>query len=264
MSHRQKLDWAAGHISLLADAIEEYQVSYPFRAHPEYTPAPPFVDGTEVHVEFCFEIVNQIPSHLPLLIGDCLTNLRASLDHLVYRLAKEHSQTFTDKVRIQFPITSNPSSFIRQLRGTLSHLPAEVSAALTWLQPFAERWGGRPRHAHPLKLLNDLVNVDKHRAVLIIPAPSYARAIFSVNPPITEPYGTAIRNGPYRTGDIIGTVEFIARDPTTQFWLEPNEIDVAVVNPDTSFTSSALYSLREMHDHISRVVFPALEPFLNS
>jgi hypothetical protein len=262
MSHRQKLDWARHHLDLLDRAIEEYQLTCPFREHAEYSPMPPFVVGGPVHVDFRFEIVNPIPSHIPLLIGDCLTNFRASLDHLIFQLATQYSPSFTDKVRIQFPIATDPSTFAHQISGPLKHLSPEVLAAITHFQPFKAVIDGCPPNAHPLKLLNDLVNVDKHRAVLIIPAPSYSRAIFSVDPPTTEPYGEAIRSVPYRTGDIIGTVEFVARDPVTEFSLAPNEIDFAVYNPETQYTASARYVLNGMHEYIEHRVFSVLEPML--
>jgi hypothetical protein len=87
-----------------------------------------------------------------LLISEIVLHLRASLDHVVFVLARIDSGAEQDGT--QFPINDCPQFFKKNRTGCLKHLTDEHVAFIESFQPYK---------GSNLKLLNRLSNVDKHR-----------------------------------------------------------------------------------------------------
>jgi hypothetical protein len=107
-----------------------------------------------------------IPIRIPLIIGACVQNLRSSLDYLVWEMILAAQQTPTDKN--QFPICSEHKRFTEAVKkGRLGGLGDEAIAAIERLRPYhgTEAFG-----AHPLWVINELTNINKHRHILVLPA----------------------------------------------------------------------------------------------
>jgi hypothetical protein len=117
-------------------------------------------------------IVPEIAPAWPLMIGDCVYNLRCALDHLWWELAIDHlgrEPTNEEAPAIQFPIypRTPPESF--ESRRFLTHVDDEVVRKAKIVQGF-----DRPDEAESLLgVLADLSNHDKHRRI----QPTYFRAI---------------------------------------------------------------------------------------
>ena len=104
-----------------------------------------------------------IPTRLPLIIGDCLQNLRSSLDYLVWELALAEKNT-PGKDNM-FPICSTDNSFKSQLgRGRLTGVHADAVAEIESLQPFKL---GNDFDKSILWVMDDLCNINKHRRILL-------------------------------------------------------------------------------------------------
>lgn len=109
--------------------------------------------------------VQAMPTGLPLVMGDCVQNLRAALDHLAWQLVLAAGNTPTD--RTAFPIfdsrfneKGNPRNlFIARGVGPKALAIIESS------QPYHR---GNDPERHPLSILHDLSNIDKHRTVLLV------------------------------------------------------------------------------------------------
>jgi hypothetical protein len=100
-----------------------------------------------------------------LMIGDCLNNLRASLDHLIYTVAAhESSPEFPRYERaLQFPITDSRPEFDKAVeRRQLGEISEPVRACIERMQPY-----NRPHPTLPplLTILRTLNNADKHRLI---------------------------------------------------------------------------------------------------
>jgi hypothetical protein len=101
-----------------------------------------------------------------VIIGDCINNLRATLDHLVNAFAKV-PYIYTparDKERLTFIIIDDPSEFTKALNKTFGGLRPDYADALTLLQPFNRK---HPILPPLLGIIRDLSNADKHRLLQV-------------------------------------------------------------------------------------------------
>ena len=87
-----------------------------------------------------------------ILVGECVYNLRAALDYLVYELAIVDSGHIQDGT--QFPIESKKEIFTRRAKTWLKGINPTHIAEIEKLQPYNEQWTA---------VLRDKSNPDKHR-----------------------------------------------------------------------------------------------------
>ena len=110
----------------------------------------------------------QVPPEWAAIVGDVLTNLRASLDHLAYRLVELDSGSPGD--RTYFPIVEtrfNRGGTLRifdKLGHTLSR--PDLTEAVEHSQPYTRSSADGGPSAHHLSDLDRLVQIDKHRLLL--------------------------------------------------------------------------------------------------
>jgi len=111
-----------------------------------------------------------------LITGECVHNLRSSLDNLAFALARLRQDPPTNPAAIHFPICQDRSTFEKsdRVRRSLDQIPAETASRVERLQPFQRNRSdeeGTPE-TDALAQLQWLNNNDKHRVpsvVLIAP-----------------------------------------------------------------------------------------------
>ena len=111
-----------------------------------------------------FQAGGPIPARLPIIIGDCLQNLRSSLDYLVWELVlAAKNQPGENNM---FPVCSTLKSFDFQLskRHRLAGVTPDAVAEIKSLQPYHF---GQDFDKSPLWVIDDLCNINKHRHVLL-------------------------------------------------------------------------------------------------
>lgn len=91
-----------------------------------------------------------------LSIGDAVHCLRSSLDQLVAGLCTETSR------RTGFPICKTKREWVVDAPAQIWSLPEPFLALIDNAQPYHR---GDQAHMHPLAVLNELWNLDKHRAI---------------------------------------------------------------------------------------------------
>lgn len=136
-----------------------------YRLVPESTGDPDEVDF-RLHLP-------RLPEQYPMLVADCVHNLRCVLDHLVSQLAEQHApdRPQPEKRRNQFPLCWSVEEFREQVsRGRLNGLPDSAVELVATMQPFTYGF-------QSFGVLNELENQDKHRGLMIVG--SVARSIFS-------------------------------------------------------------------------------------
>lgn len=179
-----KLGWAEHHLRLLEVEIANYARSNPYvlvlqeeaklqevaRRWDELSPRQQnqivSSSGNPAGASITIGDVTPTPDTIPLIIGDVLSNLRAALDHVAWQLAI----VFSDDDPIpgnngtRFPIWwEDPDN--KRARPLLKPFTCKaVEAFLDGLQPYHRK----PPQAHPLFVINDLVNIDKHRVLPVI------------------------------------------------------------------------------------------------
>jgi hypothetical protein len=104
-----------------------------------------------------------VPDVIPVIIGDCLQNLRSALDYLVWELVLAANSQPSEKNA--FPICGTAKGFKESLRrGSLNGVPEEATTLIQDLQPYngGDRW-----KETVLWILNELCNINKHRRILL-------------------------------------------------------------------------------------------------
>ncbi len=103
------------------------------------------------------------PLRFGIILGDCVHNLRSSLDVLMWQLVLLRGGT--PSRRTQFPIFVRRASYRTRAPAMIEGVHRRDRGALERLQPFYNSRGRLPAGAHPLAMLARLSNADKHRLV---------------------------------------------------------------------------------------------------
>jgi hypothetical protein len=129
-----------------------------------YSKTGEFNPQTGEHIVW-IEPVGVPPQDIPLVAGDCLFNLRCVLDHLAYSLAITHTgEPLPPEMAksSQFPIFNDPIRYRQQRKTYIGGIHPDAQAIIDGLQPHV---AGKDSMSHPLSVLAELNNIDKHRSL---------------------------------------------------------------------------------------------------
>ena len=162
-----------------------------------------------------------------VIIGDCINNLRAALDHLMNAFAKV-PYIYTPsakKERLTFIIIDDPDEFSKALKTTFSGLCPLYTEVLTQLQPF--------NRTHPdlpplLSIIRDLSNADKHRLLQVAGA-----GVAHIEGNFIHDTGRGTKQflvnpEPIEHNDIVCIVESTEPDPTLRFQKITGHVEISV------------------------------------
>ena len=122
----------------------------------------------------------RIPWRFSIITGETLYHLRSSLDHLVWQLVIREGKV-SPGGQHQFPIyNQRPATKkgIAIFEGKIEGVPVAAKAAIERLQPYQLLTPAK-RDLHPLGVLSELNNADKHRRTLTV-AQAYVERFRSV------------------------------------------------------------------------------------
>jgi hypothetical protein len=155
---QQKLTHAQMHFEACKAQMTRYFDSKPCRMVRD-------ADSPTNNPTFTFQVTKPVPAHLTLRMGDCLQNLRSALDYLVWELVlATKKQPSKDNM---FPICVTPEGFKKALKGKrLEGIDSAAADLIGSFQPYhsGTQWDAE---AMPLAALDNLVNINKHRRVLL-------------------------------------------------------------------------------------------------
>lgn len=158
-SFEEKLAGADEHLEKLRMELRQWIKSRPYAITDELDPK----SGDNVVYAQMFA---PTPSTILTLTGDCLYNFRSSLDHLVHAIAVSHQKrplTDAESIDTAFPIFKDPTGFKQRGPRRIKYLSPSAQTVIERLQPY----NTTNAMAHPLWLLNQLNNIDKHRRLLV-------------------------------------------------------------------------------------------------
>jgi hypothetical protein len=118
-----------------------------------------------------------IDSALPLMIGDCLHNLRSALDYLVYRLALKNGASSAAADKTFFPIYLTKSEFDKRIEKLVK--PFISSAALAEIEKCQPYTAYDVPVEADIWILSKLDIFDKHR-LLVVAAQKFAATEFTI------------------------------------------------------------------------------------
>lgn len=157
---RFKIVRAQEHVNALKAEITMYLDQRPYEIPREKTGDAPFWGPT---------ITILPPLRLSAIIGDCVTNVRAALDYIIWELAARYfcppfdETDFHDRRITSFPISKGAADrgYVDRLNRLANRkLPAAAIDEIKAVQPYN-------RGYEPLWWLHTLVNTDKHRMLIL-------------------------------------------------------------------------------------------------
>jgi hypothetical protein len=167
-SARKKLERANVHLAALHRAVDEFREQSPYAFAMESPGNQRW--KPDIPITVTVTTAPSIPDGWALIAGDILTNARAALDHAVFPHIRAKKPEL-DRKLIHYPIEDRKEQWENKNRW----FERPVLKVVGDSQPY--------RHAdpvgHPLRVLRELVNMDKHRDLVIA---NYAVDDFVVPP----------------------------------------------------------------------------------
>lgn len=152
-----KLSRANGHRHAIEDLVERWTENKPYE----------FIHDEESKPGWTIlsvRIRQPLPIELGAIIGDYIHSTRSALDQLVWQLVIVNGGT--PGKHTQFPIAIEPDYFIEKAitgkKAMLAGIPEHAVTYIRSQQPY-ERGNDAPNH--PLAILQDLWNTDKHKTI---------------------------------------------------------------------------------------------------
>jgi hypothetical protein len=253
-----KLARAYEHMALLYEEMGDFTVDMTERIRREDHP-----DG--LGYSLIVDSVATIRPKWTLIIGDCLNNLRSTLDQIAYAiLVRSHAPNPVpprDAKTCMFPIAETNTD--RQL-DRLRVLPKLAQDAIINLQPYStSRWLERPEWER-LWALEKLVNIDKHRRLHVL-AGLGRTASYWQDGTVTAEASLFQRTLVPNTEIMVVRWRSIEDASKVNVHFEP-AFDITLQETDVSFTgfdSPGLpHALQEIAEEIEGTVIPALRGFL--
>jgi hypothetical protein len=271
-----KLQRALEHFQALNAEVRDF-----FDAHKDTRPVHPEVDIAEEVIRLRI-LMPPPPLMMSGIVGDCVANLRSSLDHLVCELAQRQGN---DCKQTEFPIFLKESVYRETARNgrptrrsglaKVSPINARAQTIIEGLQPY-HRLDGSP-DSHPLWLLHELSNEDKHRQLsLVVVSPQFVTFEFRLG---SASIARLNIPGPIHDGAEIAhfsTLGAVAKDA-----LQKNQTALTSAMGETSMQVYGEYgmtiafdesgpgkgllvdaTLKDINDFIVHNVVPPLVPFL--
>ncbi len=148
-----------------------------------------------------------------LIIGDCVTNLRDALDHLIFAIAGLPTSPNRDKRdKAAFIITSDVGEFKKWGRGKLASVPDPIKDSVFSFQPFNRR--SNPRMPSLLGILAELANGNKHKVpTVVLTVPSLIDVEFVSQSGVRQQSTFDIYKGDIQDGTVVCIFEVPKPDP---------------------------------------------------
>jgi hypothetical protein len=156
-----KFEWARHHFHLYHVEMVKYMQVNPckFVSKPNVSTDE---DGRR-WVMGTFECAIPIPETLSLIVGDCLGNLRSTLDYLIWELVRANGKK--PGINNAFPIAHTTDAYAKEINnGRLRGVAPAAQAIIETLQPYHARTDAQ---SSLLSVLNKFVNINKHRRILL-------------------------------------------------------------------------------------------------
>ena len=162
---RLKLARARSHLEALKDAYDAFCDREPFTVSMRYEDR----EHTEQAV-FHWHVQERPPTAWSVIIGDCLQNARAALEHLAWELSCPEYGGSEPNTDTAFPIYRRRRDYMRMKDGPRSKVRAMAEPAqkvIEGLQPYRLE---AEAHRDPLWILNELARVDRHQVLHVVVA----------------------------------------------------------------------------------------------
>jgi hypothetical protein len=111
-------------------------------------------------------VLKEPPLLLSIIAGEMAYEYVSALNHLVWELAARklgRNNVWKYRMGIQFPIAASPESFLKPVLVRKRYVSKRALAIIEGLQPYNGRDGLPGAQSHPLWLIKNVADSDKHR-----------------------------------------------------------------------------------------------------
>ena len=262
-TYQRRLDWEQKHLERLEAKERGWQESRPCRVWTEF-------DMKSSKNLIWAEILKPPPADFPLILGDCLHNLRSALDNLAFELLTAYQKGRPSK-RMSgesgFPIRrlENEES-LKEFQKMTRGMHPEAQALIKRLQPY-----NRGDENSSLLNLARLHNTDKHQLphITVVPQPD-SITFFTTDLEGLQPPDLEISWEPVESRAIIGRYSPSGRHlPLGEHYTEMDmqhpptfRLGFGERAPDVIQGWEVASTMRRIHDFISFDVAPELIRYL--
>lgn len=206
------------------------------------------------------------PQAVGPIIGDCVHNLRAALDYLVWELTPESVRQSKAATRIEFPIFTNPLDYKAGATKKIGSIDPLAQAVIKQLQPFAgpnsnrfdPNW--RDPEREPLAFLYELDKWDKHRSLNLTEDNISATLVGFEQLGVIVPPTPAKFPGRYKRGAILAAAQMPLGRPDVDVYLSA-AYDIAFERGGPAGGEPVIQTLNHIRQEVRNRVFPALYRF---
>jgi hypothetical protein len=193
------------------------------------------------------------------MAGDCVTNLRSALDHLVYAFAIRDTGNSVppDSRKLQFPICDSREAFDGDVRRKrLQGLSVKAQAFVERAQPYHRSHQSLPPVLTVLREFNDL---DKHR-LLNVAINHITQGQIKFMRPRRKPVAVRWLRNPIKSGAVIAMFDLDPPEPDVDYKFDVTfEVTIAHVPGPTGKNVSPLGNiLGLMIEEVTRIVNGAI------
>lgn len=244
---RAKLARSLEHLQTFDSLMHQYLDTDPVELQRQIQP-----DGqTSV---FALKVTVKPPVELAVLVGEVVYQLRSALDHIANQLVRSAGNSPTK--RTTFPVLTTCPEKPITIHGGVN--PTAL-AIIEELQPYQRQ---HQPGKHPLAVLNELWNTDKHRNLSLTTTMLADSRIFIVEPGGRAAVGGQFQRGPLADNDIVGVFRFEGAGPPPGAEVHASgQTFVAFADSGPWGTDRPVIEiLEELHRHVFLTVLPRLEP----
>jgi hypothetical protein len=259
-SHQIKFQRAQDHLQQLDAGIAQWRKHVGESVFGELDPEDP---GFQI---FYFRNDPVEDEKLSPIIGDVVQNLRASLDHLCFELARGFKGPLTKKQErsARFPIHLSEAELREASPDLLGLVGSEACAVIQRLQPYSSR-PDKQEEGDLLWQLHELAVSDQRETLTVVNSVVGRWSVETIVPFDFDPVGTWFRIGVPPKGRAP-----IARLPLLPEGTEgevirkiTSSLDVALADPPNPSAADPIHLvLTDIAEYIQSRVFKALEPLL--
>ena len=243
---RAKLARSIEHLLELDDAVHQYLNADPAGIQRQVQP-----DG-ETSV-IAFVVKEQPPVELAILAGEVVYQMRSALDHLANQLVRAAGNTPTRST--SFPAAIERPQAGINVSGGVDSRPLQI---IEGLQPYQRR--DQPEK-HPLAVLNELWNIDKHRNLALATMKVTESQVF-ISSPGTSLVGGQFQAGPLGHNDILGVFRFSDGEIPPEVEIEvAGRLFVAFSHNGPWGSGPVTEVLEALHSYVTTTVVARLEDF---
>jgi hypothetical protein len=254
MTPKRKLERAQVHLDEIDKAVNAYL----------FDPVAPYVavgDHDTKTREFFVKVkvIRQQPDTWPEIVGDCVHNMRAALDHIAWSLTAKTTSSPGYPKQIAFPIFATHAEFVDRLTKVIGETPPETHAIFESCQPYH---GPNGAARHPLMILKLLDDMDKHRRLHLVGGiSSNFKVRFFLNDQPLDVLDQRFALGPFDDGDVIFRCRLKSPAPYVDAYFE-TAFQVAFDKEGPALGAPVDSMLKGLMDVVRNDILPLFEPFL--